>query len=413
MTIPSSGKIGILYLDVEGGWGGSSRSLYFLIEALDRTAFEPVVLLRKQGPVADRYRQLGVNCLHAPELAAFRPSERKNIVSFAIFLWELRRFRHLLKRLRRMTARHDIRLIHVNHESLTLSGYLLTNALKLPWVCHSRTTVIPGWFARRLLRLMMKRAGHVICISAPVYEHVKSLVGRPFNPAKASVIHNIAPRIDGNQALLPEFKQPADRFRLISLANFSPNRGVDRIVDVAEILQRRDDCRFAFYLCGRPANTNAITGRVDPYYDSIRDKVRALGLEEMVFFPGHVSEPERALIACDALIKLTRQSNPWGRDAMEALAAGLPVITLGTFQGFVENEVNGYIASEYKPEEIADYLQRLADDPARRSAIAAANRAKAEHLFSARECARATEAIYRQVLSIGSATDKEKEPCAA
>ena len=56
---------------------------------------------------------------------------------------------------------------------------------------------------------------------------------------------------------------------------------------------------------------------------------------------------------------------------MEALAAGLPVITLGAFQGFVENEVNGYIAEDYRPEEIADYLQRLADDPALRQRIAA------------------------------------------
>ena len=95
-----------------------------------------------------------------------------------------------------------------------------------------------------------------------------------------------------------------------------------------------------------------------------------------MFFPGHVSEPERALVACDALIKLTRQANPWGRDAMEALAAGLPVITLGSFQGFVENEVNGYIAEDYRPAEIADYLQRLADDPDLRQRIAESNKSE-------------------------------------
>lgn len=36
MTTRSSGRPAILFLDVEGGWGGSSRSLFYLIEAMDR-----------------------------------------------------------------------------------------------------------------------------------------------------------------------------------------------------------------------------------------------------------------------------------------------------------------------------------------------------------------------------------------
>ena len=80
------------------------------------------------------------------------------------------------------------------------------------------------------------------------------------------------------------FPTVPERFRVLSLTNFSPNRGVDRIVDIAEILRRRGDDRFAFYLCGKPANTHAITGRVDPYYGSIVDRVRALGLDDTGVF---------------------------------------------------------------------------------------------------------------------------------
>lgn len=413
MTTQFSGRAAILFLDVEGGWGGSSRSLFHLIDALDRRAFEPVVLLRKEGPAVQRYAQLGIRCLHAPELAAFRPSERKNIVSLGVCLWHMRRMPKLLRRIRALLKDDDVRLVHVNHESLALSGSLIAKSLKLPWTCHSRTSLVPGWFARRLLQRIMRRAAHIICISTPVRDHVQQLVGQTFQSEKVSVIHNIVPRMGTDLLPLPDFTQPENRFRVLSLTNFSPNRGVDRIIDVAEILNRRSDQRFAFYLCGRPANTNAFTGRFDPYYESIRDKVRVLGLEHMVFFPGHVREPERALVGSDALIKLTRQSNPWGRDTMEALAAGLPIITLGTFQGFVENGINGHIAEDYRPEDIADYLQRLADEPALRQRIAEANKAKAERLFSPHECARATEAIYRRVLAMDVSVDKTAEPCAA
>ena len=413
MTTRSSGRIGILFLDVEGGWGGSSRSLFHLIEALDRGKFQPLVALRKKGPVEARYESLGVSYHHAPGLAAFRPSERKNIVSFALFLWGLRHFPGLLRRIRALVVQHDVRVIHVNHESLALSGYLLSKALGLPWLCHNRTSVIPSWFARRLQRLIAKDAAHAIFISGPVFDHFKRSVGNDVDVTKSSIIFNIAPLIGRDVSPAGNILRPPDRFRVLSLTNFSPNRGVDRIVDVAEVLRLRGDRRFAFYLCGQPANVNPITGRVDPYFDSIRQRVDALGLQDTVFFHGHVDEPERALVACDALIKLTRQANPWGRDAMEALAAGLPVITLGTFQGFVENKVNGYISEEFDPESIADYLQQLAGDPSLRRRIAAENKAKAERMFSPTECARATEAIYRRVLGLDVAGDKASKPCVA
>ena len=379
---------------------------------MDKAAFRPIVLTRKSGPVNGRYQAIGVTCLHMSELPPFRPADRNNLISFAIFLWQLRRLPALYRRVKTQVRAHNIQLIHVNHESFALIGLLLSRLFGLPWIAHIRTTLTPTWFARRLSRVIAKNAVQVICIVEPVKRHFCALAGVGAECRKISVIHNIVPPI-AFASPATEFESPPDRFRVLSLTNFSPNRGVDRIVDVAEELRGRGDGRFAFYLCGRPANANPITGRIDPYFESIRQKVRSLSLEDTVFFPGHVSEPERALGACDALIKLTRQANPWGRDAIEALAAGLPVITLGTFQEVIENEINGYIADEYRSKEIASYLQRLADDPTLRQRIAVANRAKAERLFSPAKCARATEAVYRLVLSTRIDAANAKKPCAA
>ena len=405
--------IPLLFLDHDGGWGGSSRSLFYLVISLDRSAFKAIVCTRKDGPTRQRYEALGVSCIHMSGLPVFRPADRKNLVAFVLFLWALRRLPSLYATARKIKAEHGIALIHVNHESLALFGHLLARLLGVPWIAHIRTTLTPGWFARRLCRMIVKKSAHVICIVEPVRQHFLGLAGKLPKSAKVSVIHNILPELSASTPPSPIFAQPPDRLRVLSLTNFSPNRGVDRIVEVAEILHRRAERQFAFYLCGRPANTHAITGRVDPYYDSIREKVRAAGLDDVVFFPGHLSEPESALVACDCLIKLTRQSNPWGRDIMEALAAGLPIVTLGTFQGFVENAVNGYVAVEYRPEDIADYLLSLASAPTLRHVIGAANKAKAERLFSASRCARATEGVYRSVMSVESSTSGASKSCAA
>lgn len=396
--VSDRGARGILYLDVEGGWGGSSRSLFYLIESLDRRLFSPVVLLRKAGPVEARYKALGVPCHVMPELAPFRPSERKNLIAFAIFLWSLHRLPRLRRHLRHLIAERDVRLIHVNHESMVCIGAILARLFGLPWVGHVRTLLIPGWFARRVHRLMARSSRHVIFISEPNREHFRQLAGNAFDEKKTSVIHNIIPVSETKIEPLDVLMSPPDRFRVLSLTNFSPSRGVDRIVDVAAVLKSRGEQRFAFFLCGRPAHTKLLSQRPAPYFEEVSTRVRALGLESMVFLPGHVPEPERALAACDALIKLTRQANPWGRDIMEALAAGVPVVTLGRFQGFVENGVNGFIDEDFDPQAVADHLVSLASSASLRKRMSENNRAKAKALFSGPARAREVGDLYQAIL---------------
>jgi glycosyltransferase involved in cell wall biosynthesis len=399
------GRAGVLYLDVEGGWGGSSRSLYYLVESLDRSAFEPVVLLRKAGPVEERYRAIGVECRVMPEIPSFRPGDRKNAIAFLLYVWKLRRLRALLRRLAPIVAEHDIRLLHINHESLAVTGAFIAKHYDLPWIGHVRTLLTPGWFARRVHRLMARAASHIIFITEPNRAHFRMLSGKRFDKARTSVVHNIIPMDEVVAEPLAELTDPPNRFRVLSLTNFSPSRGVDRIIDVAEALQRRGETRFAFYLCGQPALTSALTGRAAPYYASIVSRVDQAGLGDMVYFPGHVSEPERALATCDALIKLTRQANPWGRDIIEALAAGIPVLTLGSFEDFVTDGVNGFIDESFDADRMADHLIALADSPEKCQAMRAANRQKARNLFEGGARARDVAEVYTSVLGGVQATE--------
>ena len=82
----------------------------------------------------------------------------------------------------------------------------------------------------------------------------------------------------------------------------------------------------------------------------------------MFAFPGHVSEPERVLAGCHVLARLSRENNPWGRDVIEALGAGLPVIATGTYDRFGQSEATGVLMPSYSAEETAAKIVQLADD---------------------------------------------------
>ncbi|MBJ26646.1 MAG: hypothetical protein CMM30_02795 [Rhodospirillaceae bacterium] len=387
----------VLFLDVEGGWGGSSRSLYYLVKYLARDNLLPIVVLRKDGPVKEHYKKLGITCLIAPEMASFRPADRKNFVAFTLYLWSMRKYFSFRKKIKMLVKEYNIGLIHVNHESLSLTGSLVAWELGLPWVAHVRTLLTPGWFAKLVYKIIANYSSHTIFITEPNLNHFKSLVGSSFNMIKTSIIYNITPESFKDSAL-QEMEGSENKFRVLSLTNFAPSRGVDRIIDIATELKNRGESDFLFYLYGKSSHSSVITGRPDKYFENLKQRVKTLGLTSNVFFMGHTIYPEKALAGCDVLLKLTRQSNPWGRDIMEALAAGVPIITLGKFTEFVENGVNGYINADYNVDDIVDELVKLSNSKELCSIISNANRQKARALFNGEDCSQEVRHIYSKVI---------------
>jgi len=401
MTILNSGdpaRAGVLYLDVEGGFGGSSRSLHFLVQHLDRARFAPVVVVRKDGPAVARYQEMGVPCRVIPALPSFRPGERKRLVAYGLYLWACRRLGAVHRELADLVREHGVRLVHVNHESLALSGGRLASDLALPWACHLRVQLLPGLFTGHVYRTINRDAAAMFFITDAVMTHCAAFLGHDFALDRAVVARNIAPDFDPGLEPLPELAAVQDALTVLSLSNFSPNRGVDRVVDVALELARRGRRDVVFFLYGKAAHGKLLGGE-NPYARNLVERVRAADLEDMVRFPGHTPQPERALAGADCLVKLTREANPWGRDMMEAMAAGLPVVTLGAWEGFVEHGINGYLELRFDPARVADFLLRLRDEPGLAQRMRQASRDKAARLFSGRANAELVERAYDGILS--------------
>lgn len=389
---------GILYLDLEGGWGGSSRSMFYLIEHLDHARFRPIAVTRSDGPIAKKYSDINIPHVTLSNIPSFRPAERKNALAYLIYLWSRRKLNKVMVRLQEIREHENIQLVHVNHESLALVGQEIAHRLGLPWVCHVRTLLIPGIFARKVYRVIARDAAHIIFITERNRDHFHQLMGEDFSADKTSIIHNISPPVAHGLAPLPELSEPKEALRVLSLTNFSPNRGVDRIVDVAQVLRQRGREDIVFFLCGRLANTRRLPFAHNRYLENMRARIVHCKLEKTVRFPGHVSPPDRALIATDCLIKLTRESNPWGRDIIEAMSAGRCVITLGDFQEFIKDGVNGFMDIEFDAERVADHLEKLRDTPGLIYDFAQANRQKSAALFDGNARARDVAAVYTQVL---------------
>jgi glycosyltransferase involved in cell wall biosynthesis len=352
----------VLCLDIEGGHGGSSRSLYESIRHLDLDAVALEVWCRREGPIQARYRDLGVPVRVTPSMPrnSALPRLSRNLHAFARAAVDLSRARPFLDKLRHeATARFDV--IHLNHEALFPVARWLHHHLDRPLTMHIRTNVVDTIFARRQVRAISSAVDHLVFITENEAETFQRLGGRP---RAASVIHNAVAVVDEAPASHPRI--PCDgRFKIACLSNYSWARGLDRLADVAEILDRRGQHGVLFVMAGDMALTRSmpgLLGEVGRRKGTLADYVAARGLSKMFLFLGHVSEPETVLAACDALAKPSRENNPWGRDTLEALAMGKPVFACGRYARFVEDGVTGVLQHTFDAEQMADVIARLGDD---------------------------------------------------
>ncbi len=389
----------VVYIDPGTGRGGASRSLYYLVAALDQSRWRPVIILLKANPLIDWYEKLGVACECLTDIPRFSLGERKNWVAFAHFLWRMRGFNSLRKSvIRAFDGDHGI--LHVNHENLALTGWLLALHFKIPWNCHIRTTPAPTWSARLVYRFIAQQCSRPIFISQGVENHFRNLAGSKakengqiiLNPFKLSTTHEPL-----TSALDPKRLQ----FRVLTLSNITPDKGIDRQLEVAEVLRKRNETGIIFLICGQPQYRSINPFKID-YFKFVLAKTKEKDLSKFVEFTGHIFPPERALAASDVLIKLGRGNTPWGRDLIEAMAAGLPIITLGNDQRFVANGVNGFIDPVYDPEKIADHIIELRDNMNMRAQISKVNREKAADLFSPEISAQEISTLYEELLARGA-----------
>ena len=91
----------------------------------------------------------------------------------------------------------------------------------------------------------------------------------------------------------------------------------------------------------------------------------------MYFFSyeGHVADPESRIIDSDFIVRPSRDNDPWGRDVIETMAHGKVIVATGFFDGFVKNDVNGFIVGEWDVSHVADIIIDTWSTPSRYAKI--------------------------------------------
>lgn len=352
-------RLNILCLDIEGGHGGSSRSLFKSISQI--VAFDKVnivVWCRRSGAIHDKYNEIGVRTKIVPSMPKVRsvPRFSRNILLllfFSIDWLKSIKFRNEL-----LNKAKKVDLIHCNHESLYWLSFWLRKNINTPITLHKRTNPWPSIFSRLQTRIIDYSVKKVVFITENEKDNFVKLGG---SLRHSDVIYNIVSTIESSTEAPPRISQD-NRFKVCVLANYSYMRGIDRLIDIAKYFLKIDCKNVVFVVAGDISLTRSLPGKlgvVARRNGSLSDYANESGVGDMFIFLGHVNDPGSVLSSCNALISPSRENNPWGRDVLEALSCGLPVIATGKYDKFVEDKVTGFLFNKFDVKKISDCIIEL------------------------------------------------------
>lgn len=183
-----------------------------------------------------------------------------------------------------------------------------------------------------LSRIVVTRASKAIAVSEGVG---RDLVARGFPPEKVVVINNPTP----TPTPLPETPYPWQA-TLAGMGDGPVIATAGRLVAVKD----HSTLLRAFALLRAHRSARLVIFGEGPLDGSLRAEAQALGIADSVLLPGYVSNPAACYAAADLFV-LSSQSEGFGNVLIEAMQAGVPVVSTDAPHGPREILVNGQYGS--------------------------------------------------------------------
>lgn len=378
-------KIKVCYLIGSLGTGGAEGQLLELIRKVDRSVFEPSLVLetgygieRGNGLVKE-LKSLGVN-----PRAGRRIGPRGYLAARALRLL----CSHLAE------IRPDILHAFLPASVIYAGGGRLLGSV--PCVIASRRSLVdcyrPNSRLAALADVVATRASDfVLGNSRAIIEEVVRMDGVP--EQRTQVIYNGVDTerfsLMKRSGLRKQFGWGQEHLVLGMVANFIPyKRHLDFVRAAAMIHAAAPRARFL------------LVGEDRGEMPAVQEAIAEAGLEPYCRILPGTQTPEPAFAAMDVYV-CTSETEGFSNVLLEAMATGLPVIATnvgGNPEAVAEGE-NGTLVPAHAPELIAHAAVELAADPGRLRRWAENSRRRAEEVFSLKKMVQAHEELYTRLIS--------------
>jgi glycosyltransferase involved in cell wall biosynthesis len=377
---------------------GSDKVLLYIAEGLLKGGrFWPVVVVPTDGPLVGALRALGVE-VHISEVAkitraAFTP---RGLFRLAVQAWTA------TSGLDRLLAGRRVAVVHSNTLAV-VAGAVFAWRRGAPHLWHVHEIIqSPRLVSRAYPRLVRWMADRVVSNSTLTEQWL--LQEQPSLAQRSVVVFNGLPPQQPVQAQqAADFRQslnlPPDSTLLVVAGRINSWKGQGLLLQALAQLKQNGQLGG---LC------LAIVGDTPPgqpqWLLQLQAQVAALGLSDVVRFVKFVDDIRPVWAAADIAVVPSTEPEPFGMVAIEAMAAGVPVVAAahGGLLDIVVDGESGLLFTPRDADALAVALDRLNRSPEWRHTLGERGRFIQQQRFSAATQVTALEAVYAAMADLGS-----------
>jgi glycosyltransferase involved in cell wall biosynthesis len=346
---------------------GATEELYRPLAAVDVRRYGPLDLPRSMGDLASALAE------QRAAVRTFRAALRDYEPDLMLVVTTSLPAALLAARLEGVPAVVDVmEVLHVHHEGGA-----------------------PRMAARFLVRAWTAAlADALICCS--------NLSAEGFKRMRRRGLHVIYPGIeldrpegDGTRLLAERGIQDAGPY-IAAVGNITFGRGQDVLIRALPAVRETfPDARLL--LAGMPLRPEADAA----YRKEFRNLAGALGVSEAVIELGYVEDTASLYAAADVVVNPARFHEPFGLVAIEALAAGRPVVAsrVGAIPEILEDEHHALLVEPEAPVALGEAIVRVLSDDALRRRLVEGGRARVARRFDQRDGAERFVAAVDEALA--------------
>ncbi len=402
-------KIPVLYLDNTYTFGGAINSLLYLLRALDKTRFAPVLVTAQPESFLHQHFNF-MEWQHVDiKLSWIHNRLYKKIIRYKFFsssfgLRYIKRIRFLYWLLfvtlpeaalyYRIGRKYKIRLVHLNNiMGSQLAGIIAAKFLRVPCVAHLRDfEAVDG-----VTRFYAKLIDWHIAISGAIRENLLKLL---VPEEKIFLIHDAIDLDDFTSThpceyLRKEFNLDKKEKLFGIFGRIIEWKGIKEFIHAAAIV-----------IQSLPNTKALIVGDCsdgdNKYFTEVKELVSHYGLEQHIILTGYRKDVPTLMGLMDVVVHASITPEPFGMVLIEGMAMGKPVVATnmgGTLDIVVDGQT-GFLVKPGDVNDIANAIRRLLCENTLAAVMGKNGKDRAAALFTKERYARQVEEVYTNVLGI-------------
>lgn len=374
----TSRRVVIVYVIDNMGLGGTELNAVRTAERLDRTRFEVrVVCLGQDGPLTERYRELGVPVVNMPIQSFYGWSMLRSGLRFVKYVRQ---------------SRADVLHAHDVYSNIFVAVWARLAGAKVVIASRRWWNSLPNRKLRVGNRIAFARSNAVLANSQQV---ARTVIDEGVAEERVWTITNFAddaafgaPSVNERMSRRDSWGVPHDAVVIGCVARFHPVKDHVTLVHAFARLRARHQEVFLVLVGDGPTR------------QQVEALVHELGLAKAVHFTGELHGTSNHHRGFDISV-LASRSEGFPNSLVEAMAAGNPVVAtaVGGSVDAVLNESTGLLVPPGDVDALTGALERLVADRGLRRTFGEEALRRARQLYGATHVLSELETMYERLLA--------------